>query len=170
MSDTILIAYDGSEDARAAVQEAGRLFKGHDAQVLTVWESARGLAGGARAVLPGAVVQDAMAALDEAALEEAVRTAAEGAVLGKESGLHAVGRAAKAGRNTWSTIVAEAELQEAAVLVVGTRGRSPLKAAVLGSVSSAAAASCLRPVLVVRAAAASSEAAPAEAGAAGQDA
>jgi hypothetical protein len=35
MSDAILIAYDGSEDARAAVHEAGRLFAGRDAEVLT---------------------------------------------------------------------------------------------------------------------------------------
>ena len=34
----ILIAYDGSADAQAAIDRAGELMKGQPATVLTVWE------------------------------------------------------------------------------------------------------------------------------------
>ena len=34
----ILIAYDGSADAQAAIDRAGELMKGEPATVLTVWE------------------------------------------------------------------------------------------------------------------------------------
>ncbi|MGZ4325074.1 MAG: universal stress protein, partial [Solirubrobacteraceae bacterium] len=34
----ILIAYDGSPDARSAIDHAGELFSGEPATVLTVWE------------------------------------------------------------------------------------------------------------------------------------
>ena len=34
----ILICYDGSADARAAIADAGRVLSGHPAIVLTVWE------------------------------------------------------------------------------------------------------------------------------------
>ena len=34
----ILIAYDGSEDAKAAIQHAGKLMPGSRATVLTIWE------------------------------------------------------------------------------------------------------------------------------------
>src|ERR1700684_3943147 len=33
----ILIAYDGSEDAKAAIQHAGKLMPGSPATVLTIW-------------------------------------------------------------------------------------------------------------------------------------
>ncbi|MFD0470935.1 universal stress protein [Nonomuraea thailandensis] len=47
---TILIAYDGSDDSKAAIAFAGELFRGQQAVVLTVWErlamtSARASAG-----------------------------------------------------------------------------------------------------------------------------
>jgi nucleotide-binding universal stress UspA family protein len=150
MAGPILIAYDGSDDARAAVRSAAELFAGREAFVVTVWESAAGLAGGARAALPAAVVQEAMAALDDAAREEAEAIAAEGAELARGSGAEAKPLAAKASHNVWSTLIGEAERHDAAVLVVGSRGRSPVKAALLGSVSSAATAQSKRPVLVVR--------------------
>lgn len=34
----ILLCYDGSEDARAAIEHAGHLLSGQPAIVLTVWE------------------------------------------------------------------------------------------------------------------------------------
>jgi nucleotide-binding universal stress UspA family protein len=153
MNGTLLISYDGSEDARAAVREAGKLFPGRTAEVLTVWQSARGLAGGARAALPGAVVQEAMAALDEAAFEDAATTAAEGAALAREHGLDAAGITARAESNVWSTVLREAGAREAAVIVVGSRGRSGMKASILGSVSAAVTANSPLPVLVARASA-----------------
>jgi hypothetical protein len=35
--EMILVGYDGSEDARTAIEEAGKLLGGQPATVLTVW-------------------------------------------------------------------------------------------------------------------------------------
>jgi nucleotide-binding universal stress UspA family protein len=152
MSRPVVIAYDGSEDASAAIREAGRLFPHQPAVILTVWESVAGMIGGARAALPADVVAGALVALDQAAQDGAERTAAEGAALAETVGLDAMSFAANAAPNIWSTILAEAKGTNAGVLVVGSRGRSPVKAAILGSVSNALTAHSPLPVLVVRAA------------------
>jgi nucleotide-binding universal stress UspA family protein len=60
--------------------------------------------------------------------------------------------------NAGGAILEAAEEQEATLLVVGARGRSPLRAAVLGSVSREVAAGATCPVVVVPAAAAESAA------------
>jgi nucleotide-binding universal stress UspA family protein len=51
--------------------------------------------------------------------------------------------------SVWASIIAHAEEQDAAVIVVGSRGRSGIKSALLGSVSTGVAHHCSRPVLVV---------------------
>ncbi len=45
----ILIAYDGSDDARFAIDRAGELFTGSDAAVVSVWERFTMCSPGARA-------------------------------------------------------------------------------------------------------------------------
>jgi nucleotide-binding universal stress UspA family protein len=147
----VLIAYDGSDDARAAVDRATELFPERAAIVLTVWESAVGLADAARVALPGAVVEEAMVALDAAAETDAESTAAEGAGLVRAKGCHATAISARSAGNVASTILAEADRVGAAVVMAGTRGRSAVKAALLGSVSAGLTARSRRPVLVVRA-------------------
>jgi nucleotide-binding universal stress UspA family protein len=147
----VVIAYDGSDDAQAAVKRVTELFPGRAALVLTVWESAGAVAGAARVALPGTVVEEAVVALDAAAETQAEATAAEGAVLARGHGGHATVVSAKSTGNVASTIMAEADRVGAAVVVIGTRGRSAVKAAILGSVSAAVTASSRRPVLVVRA-------------------
>jgi nucleotide-binding universal stress UspA family protein len=147
----VVIAYDGSADSDAAVREAGRLFAGQQAIVLTVWESNARMAGSARVALPGAVIQEAIATLDAEGEREAQETAEGGAALASDSGLDASAAVAKAAHNVWTTILDEADRSEATVLVVGSRGRSGVKAAILGSVSNALAVHSRQPVLVVRA-------------------
>jgi hypothetical protein len=39
----LLLCYDGSEDARHAIERAGALLGGRQALVLTVWQPTRGL-------------------------------------------------------------------------------------------------------------------------------
>jgi nucleotide-binding universal stress UspA family protein len=151
MGDPILIAYDGSDDAQAAVNRATELFPARAAMVLTVWESAAGLADAARVALPGSVVEEAMVALDAAGETHAESTAAEGARLVRAKGGHATAMSARSVGNVASTILAEADRVGAAVVIAGTRGRSAVKAALLGSVSAALTARSRRPVIVVRA-------------------
>jgi nucleotide-binding universal stress UspA family protein len=146
----ILIAYDGSPDAQAAIRSAADLFAGRSVVVLTVWQSVAAVARGARAVLPAAVVSEALAALDEAARSDAEKTAAEGVALAREAGLDASAAEATAPVNVWSTVLDEASRLDAAAVVVGTRGLSGVKAAMLGSVSRAISTHSDRPVLVVR--------------------
>ena len=150
MSDPVLIAYDGSDDAREAVRRAADLFAGRRAVVLSVWESAHGLAGSATVALPAAVVNEAMTALDDAARAEAEKLAKEGAQHASDAGVDAEPATAQAAANVWSTIVAEAKRRDAVAVVVGSRGRSPVKAAILGSVSSGVTSNSQVPVLVVR--------------------
>ena len=72
-------------------------------------------------------------------------------MLAGEAGLDATSLAAKSAHNVWSTILSEAEGRDAGVVVVGSRGRSSVKAAILGSVSNSITANSRLPVLVVRA-------------------
>jgi nucleotide-binding universal stress UspA family protein len=146
-----LIAYDGSDDARAAVRRAGAVLAVRDAVVVTVWESAAPAASAARAALPDAVVVEAVAKLDAETRRRAEQTAAEGAELAREAGLEATPAAVQAGGRVWSTILAEADDRDAAVVVVGSRGSSPVKAALLGSVSAGVSTHSARPVLIGRA-------------------
>jgi nucleotide-binding universal stress UspA family protein len=148
-SGPILIAYDGSPDAQSALRRAGDLFAGRTAVVLTVWHSVAETSKGAYAALPAAVVGEAVETLDAAAREDAEKTAADGARVASEGGLDAKPAAARAHGNVWSTIVAEADRLDAAAVVVGARGLSGVKAAILGSVSRAISTGANRPVLVV---------------------
>ncbi len=40
---TVILCYDGSEDAKYAIEQAGSLFGGKPALVLTVWRPTEGL-------------------------------------------------------------------------------------------------------------------------------
>jgi nucleotide-binding universal stress UspA family protein len=145
----VLIAYDGSEPARAALEQAARLFPGAPAVVATAWRSVRDVAGAARAALPQEVVDRGARSLDEAAEAEAARLAEEGAERAREAGLDASAAAVCAERSVWSCLLAAADERDARAIVVGSRGRSGLRSAVLGSVSNAVVQHARRPVLVV---------------------
>ena len=75
----ILIAYDGSADARAAIQRAGQLLSGHPATVLSVWERFQDVLTRSGAGMPiGSVDYDE---LDRSYDEQARERAEEGAEL-----------------------------------------------------------------------------------------
>ena len=145
----ILIAYDGSAPARNAIEHAGRLFSGSPAVVATAWTSMREAARAARAALPQAMIDDAVGNFDTAAEQSAAETAAEGAELAAAAGLTASPLTLRADPSVWATLVRHAEDNDAPVVVVGSRGQSAIKSALLGSVSNAVVHNCRRPVLVV---------------------
>ena len=74
----ILICYDGSDDAKAAIESASTLVSGEHAVVLTVWESFADLftrtPGGYRHSVPADEQE-----LDRASRERAEQRAQEGA-------------------------------------------------------------------------------------------
>ena len=78
-NDQILIAYDDSDGAKAAIQAAGRLFPGRRAEVVNVWESVTAAAAAGAVALPTEVIGKAAIELDRHAEAQAEWVAEEGA-------------------------------------------------------------------------------------------
>lgn len=138
----VLIAYDGSELARAAVTRAAQLLATRRAIVLTVWQvlEVNAFFSAGRIPLDERVV--------EAVEREATATADEGAALAREAGLEAEPVAIR-GVPIWRTIVDFASEREAGVVVLGSHGRTGVSQVMLGSVAAAVAQHSKRAVLIV---------------------
>lgn len=141
-NDPVIFCYDGSEGAGRALEEARWLGDDRPAVVVSVWESAREDARSVPLVgFPPGMIEN----MDEKAERRTGEIATRGATL--------VPRAQpvvlKANGSIWETVVAYAEMRHAAAIVVGSRGRGVLRAAILGSVSRGVLDHALRPVLVV---------------------
>lgn len=145
----ILIAHDGSPGADAAADEAARLFPGARSHVATVWSAIPTVAG-ARAALPDDVIRTAVENLDATARQAAADTAAQGVHRTRAAGLDAEAAVEPADSSVWATLVRLADEREVAAVVIGSRGRSGLRAALLGSVSNAVVHHSARPVVVVQ--------------------
>lgn len=143
----ILIATDGSSSAREAVDVGLELAKEQGADVTFVHvapaDEIRGGRGGAHALTHQEEVDDSETPLKEAA--EAADAAGVSYELERFSG------------ETVETIVALADSKSADLIVLGSRGRSTVASAVLGSVSQGVLRHATRPVLVVKAAKAPAE-------------
>jgi nucleotide-binding universal stress UspA family protein len=150
----ILLSYDGSSDARAAIERAAQVTPGADATVLTVWVPF--IDSLARAALPGMglgmVGTYGWAASEETDVANragALATATEGAQRATDAGLVATPRAVSLDRDVANTILGVAADVDAEVIVMGTRGLSAMKGFMLGSVSHAVVQHADRAVLVV---------------------
>jgi len=148
MSALIVIGYDGSDEARYAIDAAATILRATEAVVANVWRPAAVAATtmplAAPATPPPSDEQDA--ALERAAW----RVAEEGAQQASDAGLRArpelrCGVSADVGR----LLGALADEYEADLVVVGRRGVSRVEAIVLGSVSNDTVRESRRPVLVV---------------------
>jgi nucleotide-binding universal stress UspA family protein len=138
----VLFAYDGSDLARLAFEEAGRQLKpGRDAVVLTVWRPF-----GVGFIPPPGVEFDA-AASDEVR-RAAEETAAEGASMAQAAGFRAQSLALKE-PTTWKGIARVADDRDASLIVLGSHGKSGLSGIFLGSVAGDVAAHSGRTVLIV---------------------
>jgi nucleotide-binding universal stress UspA family protein len=145
----LLICYDGSEDAKHAIERAGGLFAARPAVVVTVWQPPTaaldsfawsGMSAGAVNFLE----------LDRAAAENGCRVADEGVSLARDAGLEAQPIAIKASGPVWKDIVETADRHRAAAIVMGSRGLSGVRSMLLGSVSNAVVHHADRPTLVIR--------------------
>jgi nucleotide-binding universal stress UspA family protein len=145
----VLIAYDGSADARAAVVRAGALLRPAPTIVLHIADSLESIA---TAPAPGEAPRFPEAARHPAeTIAHARATVTEGAQVAGEAGLPAETRVVENPGAPWSAICRFAEAVDAAVIVCGTRGRSGLAATMLGSTAHGVLHHARRPVLIVSA-------------------
>jgi nucleotide-binding universal stress UspA family protein len=143
----VILCYDGSAEAAHAIEYAAGLFRGGYAVVVTIWQpgSGRDNLAWSGALDP----TENFVERDRAVAEEAGRVAAVGARLAQRAGLRAEALPVEATGPVWKTIVDTADQHNAAAVVMGSRGYTPLRAILLGSVSSAVVHHAHQPTLVV---------------------
>jgi nucleotide-binding universal stress UspA family protein len=139
MAARLLIAFDGSPAAEAAVRSAGALFPGARATVLTIHEPAISpmttfRVGGA--LLSPELVERSLTELERELVADAEAAAADGVRLAEAAGLSAEPKVAAGERQPWGPILAAAADVRADVVVCGTRGHGAVARSVLGSTSS----------------------------------
>ena len=144
----VLIGYDGSDQAGAAIEAAGRLLSVRETVLNTVWLSCGEAAAAGVVGAPVGVVIGAVEKLDTE-LRQGRSERPSAAPLAAAQGLEVRAEAVRSHGNVWSTLLDTAHSHRAAAVVVGSRGRSPFASTVMGSVSRAGA-SRPAPVLVVR--------------------
>jgi nucleotide-binding universal stress UspA family protein len=145
----ILIAYDRSDDAKAAIQHAGRLMRGQTAIVLSIWEPFMTMIARTPAGLGPINDMSDIERIDETLRRTAERHVQEGEQLARAAGLDASARVAPRSASIAEAILAVAEETGAAAIVLGSRGLTGLKSMILGSASHAIVQHADRPVLVV---------------------
>ncbi|MDQ0643474.1 universal stress protein [Microbacterium murale] len=141
----LLIAYDGSPNAKAAVAAAAALFPGADATLLYARQSMEGLA----AHLEGHPALEELRELDAATFDASELIAAQGADLARSLGLRADPRVSSTMATASEVIVGAADELEIDLIVLGSRGRRGLAATLLGSTSADVLHHATRPTLVI---------------------
>jgi nucleotide-binding universal stress UspA family protein len=150
----ILIAYDGSDDAQAAIDHAAQLMHGLYATVLTVWLPFNSLLAGSCSPGMGMGTAGSYAyaetrEIDEATRQSALATAEEGVQRAGAAGLIATPLVESRAGDVATTILEVATEIDADVIAMGTRGRSGVRAYLLGSVSRSVVEHADRAVLVI---------------------
>jgi nucleotide-binding universal stress UspA family protein len=141
----LILCYDGSEEARHAIQRGADLLAPRRALVLTVWLSTGTLGPGLG--FPAETVN--FAEFDRAGAQDGARIAEEGVRIARDVGLDAEPVAIRASGPVWQTIVETADCHDAAAIVMGSRGLSALRSVLLGSVSAGVVRHADRPTLVI---------------------
>jgi nucleotide-binding universal stress UspA family protein len=148
----IVIAYDGSATAGAAVRAAGALFPGARADVATM-PSDHAVRAGTVSVLAPTIspelVQRTIDEMQSEARADAERIAREGADLARTHALEAEAALTAEGGTAWSAVLALAHERGADAIVCGTRGRGAFARALLGSTSTGLLHHSDLPLLVV---------------------
>ncbi|HEY4809844.1 MAG TPA: universal stress protein [Solirubrobacteraceae bacterium] len=137
----VLFAYDGSELAALAIEQAGyQLVPGRDALVVCVWQT------GDVGFVPTSEPHFNAAEATEVR-KAAETTAAHGASLAEQAGFQPKSLAIEAAP-TWKGIVKVAEEHRASLIVLGSHRRSGLVGHLLGSVAGAVLAHAACSVLI----------------------
>jgi nucleotide-binding universal stress UspA family protein len=142
----VLVAYDGSEDAKHAIAEAAALFAARPVVILSVWQDLTAIPSFAWAP---ASIAGLDGLLDEAR-RGAEKMASEGVEIARRSGLDATADTAEASGPVWDAIVRRADERDVAAIVMGSRGYGGMRSALVGSQSTGVVHHARQPVLVVR--------------------
>lgn len=154
----IIVAYDGTPQAKAAVREAAHLFGSgtRPVLVLTVWEP--GLMNVAIAPAPGGIGAavpppdpEVVREVDRSEEDHARAIAEDGAALARSLGLASEALAVRDEANVADTIVHVADERDAQAVVVGSRGLSHLRSVLIGSTSDGVLHRIRRPLLIIHA-------------------
>jgi nucleotide-binding universal stress UspA family protein len=140
---SVLICYDGSHEAKRAVDAAAALLGPRPAVVLNVAPTmtfAEGMAA-TSSLVPGSAFED----LNKA---DALRRAEAGAARARRAGFDAEPLATTAS-TTWRGIVDAADELDAVAIVMGSRSVGGLRELARGSLSHDVATHARRPVLIV---------------------
>jgi nucleotide-binding universal stress UspA family protein len=138
----VLFAYDGSELAKLAIEDAGRQFApGREALVVCVWQP-----GDVGFIPVGEGNLNAAQATE--VRQAAEQTAAAGASLAADAGFRPQSVAVESAP-TWKGIIKIAEERGVGLIVLGAHRRTGLVGHLLGSVSAAVVVHSATSVLVV---------------------
>ncbi len=146
---TMLIAYDGSAEAKRALSWAGKLLSVETAYIMTAWEPIQRQA--ARSYGATAMIQpdwDMTASEQDPALAEAARICREGVDVAETAGLDAEAYLVESETTIWSAIVDAGNQLDVSVIVSGTRGMSGLRGLLSTSTADAVVKNAGRPVLI----------------------
>lgn len=141
----ILIAYDGSADSRAAIDQAARLFPGAATVILYARQPLESVA----AHLEGHPALEELKSLDAATHDASAQIAAAGAKIAVKAGLAAEPRVSSIMGTASEAIVAVADDLNASLIVIGSRGRRGLRATIMGSTAANVLHHASRPTLVI---------------------
>ncbi len=144
-----VFAYDGSAPADRALAAAPGLLRRRPALVATAWMPASYAVGVALVAIPDEIAQTGGQRLDEAARRHAADDARAGASALAKDGWPCEHLTLESAHSVPGAIIAAADERDAAVLVTGTRGRSRIAAALLGSNAEGILRHAGRPVLLV---------------------
>ncbi|WP_326632958.1 universal stress protein [Nonomuraea fuscirosea] len=143
---TILVAYDGSADSRAAIEFAAKHLAAEPTLIVTVWEPLLVQLKKYPLAATGAIDPNT----EQEAQAQAEQHAKEGAELAIAAGLSDVTyRAVADNESIWKTIVDVADEVDASLVVTGSRGLAGVRSVLLGSVSNHVLHHAHRPTLIV---------------------
>src|SRR5262245_10315440 len=140
----LILCYDGSEAAERAIRVAPVLVgRGRAARVLYAYKPTERSLGVAQGITGGRIDAPVLGEADAHGIVE------RGVAIARDAGFEAEPLLIEADRRTAELVAATAEELDAPAIVIGTRGMSGLKGAVLGSVARDVVNAYHRPVVLV---------------------